>query len=102
LLASTGIYTRQGADWWYLACESGQHVFFYSQKAVQMIADRFGYSSVLSGGYLLFARKTGHMALKLFFARILLNRWVCRLLRGLILIMPAPGAWRDHLSAKSK
>ncbi|HMH28199.1 MAG TPA: class I SAM-dependent methyltransferase [Steroidobacteraceae bacterium] len=102
LLASTGIYRCQRSDWWYLACESGQHVFFYSEKAVQMIAERFGYSSVLSGGYLLFARATDHKALKFFLARILLNRMVCRLLRGLILIMPAPGAWRDHLSAKSK
>ena len=102
LLASTGIYSHQRADWWYLASESGQHVFFYSEKAVQMIAERFGYSSVLSGGYLLFVRKPGHTALKLFLARILLNRVVCRLLRGLILVMPAPGAWRDHLSAKSK
>lgn len=102
LLASTGIYRRQGADWWYLACESGQHVFFYSEKAVQMIAERFGYSSILSGGYLLFARTAGRSVIKLFLARILLNRLVCRLLRGLILIMPAPGAWRDHVAAKSK
>jgi hypothetical protein len=102
LLASTGIYNHQGADWWYLASETGQHVFFYSKKAVKIVADRFGYSSLLSGGFLLFVRKPGHMAVKSFLARILLSRPVCRMLRGLILIMPAPGAWRDHLSAKSK
>jgi hypothetical protein len=102
LLASTGVYSHQQADWWYLAAEAGQHVFFYSKKAVQMIGDRFGYSSVLSGGFLLFVRVADHTALKSFVARILLSRVVCRLLRGLILIMPAPGAWRDHRSAKSK
>jgi hypothetical protein len=102
LLASTGIYDRQPADWWYLACETGQHVFFYSRRAIQLIAERFGYSSLLSGGFVLFVRKTEHSAFKLLLARILLSRAVCRLLRGLILIMPAPGAWRDHLSAKSK
>jgi hypothetical protein len=102
LLASTGIYNQQPADWWYLASEAGQHVFFYSEKAVQMIAERFGYSSLLSGGFVLFVRKPDHSVLKFFLARVLLNRLVCRLLRGLILIMPAPGAWRDHLSAKSK
>src|SRR5258707_8545718 len=97
LLASTEVYGHQRADWWYLASEAGQHVFFYSEKAVQMIAERFGYSSLLSGGFLLFVRKPDHSALKSFLARILLSRVVCRLLRGLILIMPAPGAWRDHL-----
>jgi len=102
LLASTAVYSRQRADWWYLASESGQHVFFYSEKAVRMIAERFGYSSLLSGGFLLFVRKPEHSAFKSFLARILLSRVVCRLLRGLILIMPAPGVWRDHLSAKSK
>jgi hypothetical protein len=102
LLASTAIYGHQQADWWYLASESGQHVFFYSEKAVQMIAERFGYSSLLSGGFVLFVRKSVHSGFKSFLARILLSRAVCRLLRGLILIMPAPGAWRDHLSAKSK
>jgi hypothetical protein len=102
LLASTGIYDQQRADWWYLASEAGQHVFFYSEKAVQMIAERFGYSSLLSGGFVLFIRKPDRSTFKFFLARILLSRVVCRLLRGLILIMPAPGAWRDHLSAKSK
>jgi len=102
LLVSTGLYRQQPEDWWYLAAESGQHVFFYSEKAVSMIADRFGYSSVLSGGYVLFVRKSDQTTWKSGLAKILLSRVLCRLLRGLILIMPAPGAWRDHLSAKSK
>jgi hypothetical protein len=102
LLASTGIYAHQRADWWYLASEAGQHVFFYSEKALHMIAQRFGYSSLLSGGFVLFVRKPDYSAFKSFIARILLSRVVCRLLRGFILIMPAPGAWRDHHAAKLK
>jgi hypothetical protein len=102
LLASTEIYGSQSVDWWYLAPESGQHVFFYSEKALQMIAERFGYSCLLSGGFMLFVQKANHSAFKAFLAKLLLSRLVCRLLRGLILIMPAPGAWRDHLSAKSR
>jgi hypothetical protein len=102
LLASTGVYNHQLSDWWYLAPEAGQHVFFYSEKAVRMIGERFGYSSLQSGGFVLFVRKPDRSAFKSFLAKILLSRVVCRLLRGLILIMPAPGAWRDHLSAKSK
>jgi hypothetical protein len=102
LLISTEIYDHQRADWWYLASEAGQHVFFYSEKAIQMIAERLGYSSLVSGGFLLFVRKPDHSAVKSLLARFLLSRAVCRLLRGLILIMPAPGAWRDHQSAKLK
>jgi len=102
LLASTEIYSHQSADWWYLASESGQHLFFYSEKALHMIAVQFGYTYLLSGGFVLFVRKPDISGLKAFLAKFLLSRVVCRLLRGLILIMPAPGAWRDHLSAKSK
>src|ERR1700730_3900488 len=57
LLASTAVYKQQAADWWYLAPETGQHVFFYSKKAVKMIAERFGCSGLLSGGFLLFVRQ---------------------------------------------
>jgi Methyltransferase domain len=102
LLASTEIYCRQGAEWWYLASESGQHIFFYSEKALQMIAAQFGYSHLRSGGFVLFVRKAGNSGLRALLAKFLLSRIVCRLLRGLILIMPAPGAWRDHLSTKAK
>jgi hypothetical protein len=101
-LASTGIYDHQGEDWWYLASETGQHVFFYSAGSVQMIAERFGYISLVSGGFLLFVRKREYSAFRVFVAKLLLHRVLCRLFRGLILIMPAPGAWRDHQTAKSK
>ena len=102
LLASTEIYGHQSADWWYLASESGQHIFFYSEKALQMVAAQFGYSYLLCGGFVLFVRKPDLSGLKALLAKFLLNRVVCRLLRGLILIMPAPGAWRDHVTAKAK
>jgi len=102
LVLSTTLYRQQPKDWWYLGAESGQHVFFYSAKSLRMIADKYGYSIVLSGGYALFVRKSDHSVWKSFLAKILLMRLLCRLLRGLILIMPAPGVWRDHLSAKTK
>jgi hypothetical protein len=102
LLASTAVYKQQNSDWWYLASEGGQHVFFYSQRAIRMVANRFGYSSLLSGGFVLFVRKPYQSPLKHFLAKVLLSRVLCRLARGIIVVMPAPGAWRDHLSAKCK
>lgn len=44
-------------DWWYLSPSTGQHVFFYSPQALQMIAARFGYSLVSVGGWHLFTRQ---------------------------------------------
>ena len=43
------------ASWWYLTPETGQHVFFYSLPALQMIAKRFGYELLSSGRWHIFA-----------------------------------------------
>ncbi|MDH3577372.1 MAG: class I SAM-dependent methyltransferase [Gammaproteobacteria bacterium] len=94
LLLSTEIYTNEGKDWWYLLPESGQHVFFYSRKALEQIADKYNYSLVFSGGFILFVRSAS--ALRKALARILLNRYICRLIRGLVVLLPARGVWKDH------
>jgi Methyltransferase domain len=44
LLVSTEPYAGQGADWWYLAPDSGQHVFFYSEGALRWIAAHYNYN----------------------------------------------------------
>lgn len=43
LVFSTELYEKQGADWIYLSPVTGQHVFFYSRKALEWIAARYGY-----------------------------------------------------------
>jgi hypothetical protein len=43
LFATTVAYRGQGEDWWYLGATSGQHVFFYSPKALKLLAERHGY-----------------------------------------------------------
>lgn len=94
LLLSTEIYENQEKDWWYLLPESGQHVFFYSKRALQKVAERYDYSLVFGGGFILFVRNAS--ALKMAFARVLLNRLVCRLIRGIVVLLPARGVWADH------
>ena len=94
LLLSTELYTNEDSDWWYLAPESGQHVFFYSKKALELIASRFDYSPVFSGGFVLLLKNAS--PLKKAFARLLLNRFVCRLIRGIVVILPARGTSKDH------
>lgn len=56
VLATTERWHGEGADWWYLAPSTGQHVFFYSDAAIRSIADRFGYRLIADGHYLLFVR----------------------------------------------
>jgi hypothetical protein len=56
-IATTELYTGQGNDWWYLAAETGQHVFFYSPKALLMIAETRGYRLISGGGLHVFLRE---------------------------------------------
>src|SRR5262249_52969514 len=48
LLLSTGIYRPGLHDrhWYYLATEGGQHITFWSEKALSSIAQRFGFRSL--------------------------------------------------------
>jgi len=95
LLLSTNIFTNQKQDWWYLSPESGQHVFFYSKKAMVMIAAKYKYELVVSGGFILFVKNPS--LLTKIASKILLKGLVLRLLKPLILFLPTPGVWQDHL-----
>jgi hypothetical protein len=55
-IATTEPHTGQGKDWWYLAAETGQHVFFYSPNALRMIAESRGYRLLSGGGLHVFFR----------------------------------------------
>lgn len=50
-------YAGQGKDWDYIGPEHGAHVFFYTDKAMRFIADKYGYDLILpSDGDALFCR----------------------------------------------
>lgn len=58
LIASTEPYRADyDKSWWYLVSSTGQHVFFYSQTALQQVANRFGYSLQSIGGWHIFSRR---------------------------------------------
>ncbi len=101
LLVSTSIYTNEGIDWWYLTTESGQHIFFYSQRAIRFIAERYGYDFLISGGYILFFKPCLLNVFKMLLINVLINRYSIRVFRSIILMLPAPGVWADHFSKKS-
>ena len=52
VIATTELFTGQDLTWPYFADATGQHVFFYSPKAMNRIATRFGYSLALVDGLL--------------------------------------------------
>jgi len=54
VLVTTDVYLGQDANWAYLTPFSGQHVFFYSCKALHMLADQHGYDLVSEGNTHLF------------------------------------------------
>jgi Methyltransferase domain len=57
IIASTEIYSGQDATWWYLCPSQGQHVFFYSRKALRSLAVRHRYSYYDINGRHVFARE---------------------------------------------
>lgn len=94
LLLSTGIYSKQDKDWWYLTPESGQHVFFYSKKALEIIAGKYNYSLIVSGGFILFSKQIS--TIKKLISTIVLSKTVCRLIRAFVVLLPARGIVHDQ------
>ncbi|NWD75648.1 class I SAM-dependent methyltransferase [Pseudomonas gingeri] len=95
VLLSTELYSGQTKEWWYLTPDSGQHIFFYSQQAITLIAKQHGYSAIVSGGFILFVRENTSLIKKVI-AKYLLKARVCRLLKPLIVMLPCPGVGVDH------
>jgi hypothetical protein len=95
VLLVTELYAGQGKDWWYLAPEEGQHVFFYSRQALRFVGERYGYHLLLCRGFILYLREPptklrGWILQNLLRHRII--RWVkLRLLAG-----PCGGAQADY------
>jgi hypothetical protein len=102
LLASTVPYAMQDADWWYLTPETGQHVFFYSQAAMRLIAKTWGFDVIGQGFYWLFIRTGTVGPIRKALARILLTRPLLRLVGALLRLMPTPGVNRDFGSLRSR
>lgn len=95
ILVTTELYCRQGADWWYLASREGQHVFFYSAAAMQLVAARYGYRLLHGRGFLLFCQSPPGR-LQSLAVRWLLRPRLLRLLAAWLLPRRGLGAQRDY------
>jgi Methyltransferase domain len=94
VLATTELFAGQPADWWYIAPREGQHIFFYSPRAVRLIAARFGYTAVLGRGFQLFSREPVG-AVRRLLTGVLLRPRILRVLGALFLLKSGHGAQRD-------
>ncbi|MDM0035962.1 class I SAM-dependent methyltransferase [Variovorax sp. J22P271] len=100
IMLTTEIYEGQNEDWWYLAPETGQHIFFYSAKALQLIGERYGYHFARIGRFTLFTRDKAK--LRCIAASLMLRGYGLAWVRALVQLMPAPGVARDMGLQKSK
>jgi hypothetical protein len=102
LITSTGIYTGQNSTWWYLTPETGQHLFFYSKNALEMIARRYGFKPLFCSNYFLFVRAAHATRIKAAVLHLLLNKFSLRMVSALIRLLPTRGVSRDFDSLRDK
>ena len=98
---STLIYREQDSTWWYLAPETGQHVFFYSKEAIAWIARRFGYREAFASNYVLFYRAKRWRRLRIALLTVALKPIPLRLILALLTLMPPSGRKRDFERLRS-
>ena len=103
MLVSTEIYAGQGADWWYLSRESGQHVFFYGPNAIRMIAQKYNYGVTQIGGFLLFFKPAmPFVQERIIAAQHALTGWIFQAIKSYTFLMPTEGVDRDFKAVVAK
>jgi hypothetical protein len=100
ILASTELYRGQGAEWWYLTPETGQHVFFYSAEGLKRMARQHDYRLWFIGRYILFVRSALDSSLRRRLLEILCNRVTIRFARAALSLIPNRGTERDFEALK--
>ena len=75
-LFSTVRYEGQGPEWWYLSPENGQHIFFYTDTALEQLAREYGFYATFFGNYILFYRElsfTQKLMLRMTLSKVFLH-----------------------------
>lgn len=101
VVAMTMLYDGQGADWWYLTPETGQHVFFYSREALHGVAERFGFVLTELRGFLVFTRSS-ISAPKVALARKLLRRRGGEIVHAALRVNPDPHIRADFTAVRAR
>ncbi|MBU3610056.1 methyltransferase domain-containing protein [Polynucleobacter wuianus] len=54
LIVQTGIFEKSDPNWFYLALDHGQHIFFYSHKSIEYLARRHNIAATFLDGFIVF------------------------------------------------
>jgi Methyltransferase domain len=99
IVATTQVYRGEGKDWWYLSTQTGQHVFFYSEKCLRLLASKHGFYYLGADWLHVFSAQPLGMcrraALRLLLSNLglgMVRLWLAARLRGRF-------ANRDHATA---
>ena len=96
ILVSTELYRNQRKSWWYFSPESGQHLFFYSKKAFEYIAQKYNYNVTFFGKYILLSKKDYICSLVRSILPIILNKYTIPFIRIFIVLLPTHGVIKDR------
>jgi hypothetical protein len=98
-VATTQVYRGEGKDWWYLSTQTGQHIFFYSEKCLELLAHKHGFYYLGADWIHVFSAKplgmVRRVALRLLLSNVglgMVRLWLAARLRGRF-------ANRDHVMA---
>ena len=99
LLLTTSIYKRQEKNWEYFEFKTGQHIFFFSKEALQMIGKKYNYKVIfLQSGFILMTYNNFQCnKIKLFFLKnFLIREKIFQLLRIIKIFFKAKGYENDY------
>jgi hypothetical protein len=77
-IIGTETYTGQGKDWWYIVPITGQHVFFYTERAMSQIAEQNKFRYLRCGNTHIFSRSPLSSLQKFLLPRILSQRHISK------------------------
>jgi hypothetical protein len=95
IILSTLLNDGEDKSWWYFSFVTGQHIFLYSRLSMEYIANSFSYNFFIDKEFIVFYKKA--YLLKFLF-RVIQNKYIFRILKAAILILPAKGVMDDYES----
>jgi len=98
VLVSTEIFATQEKDWWYLSPETGQHIFFYSERALELVAHKYKYEVYRSDSFILFIRNIS--GIRKILIKTVMNKYLVHLLKVIPVLGLGRGATRDMEALK--
>ncbi len=105
LLMTTSIYKNQAKNWDYFEFQTGQHIFFFSKKALSMIGKKYNYEVFfLESGFILMTSNNFQCnKIKLFLLKnILIREKIFQLLRIIKVFFKSRGYEHDYKYTKDK